>query len=118
MRQRKGILRLGISLLLLGTLLLSGCSAFQEEKPEPGIEDAADSTADYSEESGTHNDDAQQSSQEEPTDPVEVLLTPYDFQEAFEAVCDAVEDGRISEARLDESVSRILTLKLTYGLIS
>lgn len=47
----------------------------------------------------------------------DVLLMPYDFQEAFDAVVDAVEDGRISESRLNDSVARILRLKYDYGLL-
>ncbi len=35
---------------------------------------------------------------------------------AYEAILSAVESGRISRARLDESVYRILSLKVEYGL--
>ena len=41
----------------------------------------------------------------------DILLMPYDYVEAFEALVEAVESGRISEERLDESVSKILKLK-------
>lgn len=41
----------------------------------------------------------------------DLLLLPADLQEAFDGVVAAVESGRISEERLDESVRRILTLK-------
>jgi len=47
----------------------------------------------------------------------DVLLCPYDLQQAFEAVVDAVSSGTISEERIDESVYRILLLKQTYGLL-
>ncbi len=42
---------------------------------------------------------------------VDILLCPKDFIEAFEAVVDAVQTGRIPESRIDESVERILALK-------
>src|SRR6056297_3488915 len=46
---------------------------------------------------------------------VDVSMTPLtlEFNEALQAL---VEEGRISEERLDESVSRILTLKFELGL--
>ena len=37
---------------------------------------------------------------------------PEDLPEAFEAVVAAVEDGTLPEARIDESVRRVLALKL------
>ena len=43
---------------------------------------------------------------------VDLLLMPRDYEEAFTAVLDAVKSGRISEERIDESVSRILRFKL------
>ena len=46
----------------------------------------------------------------------DLLLLPADLQEAFDGVVAAVESGRISEERLDESVRRILTLKEKAGL--
>jgi beta-N-acetylhexosaminidase len=47
----------------------------------------------------------------------QVLLPPApDLQ--FNAVLDAVRSGRISEQRIDESVKRILLLKLTRGVIT
>lgn len=42
----------------------------------------------------------------------DMLLMPADFQTAYEAVCLAVESGRISSERLDESVLRILKIKM------
>lgn len=41
----------------------------------------------------------------------DVLMMPSNLEEAFDAILDAVECGRISEARLDQSVRRILSLK-------
>ena len=42
---------------------------------------------------------------------VDIILLPYDYCEAFDAVIKAVQDGRISESRINESVRRILRLK-------
>lgn len=42
----------------------------------------------------------------------DMILTPDDFTEAYTAVLEAVQSGEISESRLDESVTRIVTLKL------
>lgn len=42
---------------------------------------------------------------------VDMILMPEHFQEAYEAVLQAVRDGRISEERIQESVSRILDCK-------
>ena len=48
---------------------------------------------------------------------VDILLDPRDFRNASKGVLEAVERGDISEERLNESVLRILKLKLKYGLI-
>jgi beta-N-acetylhexosaminidase len=48
---------------------------------------------------------------------VDILLMPPDFPEAYEAVLEAVKSGRVSEARLDRSVRRILTLKAARGIL-
>ena len=45
---------------------------------------------------------------------VDMLLGPSDVAAAVQAVTEAVGSGRISQARLDESVLRVLTLKLQY----
>lgn len=45
------------------------------------------------------------------------LLLPDDFEKAAEKLISAVRSGRISMERLDESVERILALKIQYGLI-
>lgn len=47
---------------------------------------------------------------------VDVLLMPSDLRAAFDGVVQAVEDGMLSEERLNESVRRILTLKQKAGL--
>ena len=43
---------------------------------------------------------------------VDIVLLPYDYCAAFDAIVDAVESGRISESRINESVRRILRLKM------
>ena len=45
---------------------------------------------------------------------VDILLMPEDFQAAYEGVLQAVRTGEISENRIDESVGRILELKIEY----
>lgn len=44
----------------------------------------------------------------------DMLLMPKDFKTAYEGVLQAVENGDISEERLDESVRRIIRIKLQY----
>ena len=46
----------------------------------------------------------------------DVLLMPPDPEKAIRAVVAAVEDGRISRKRLDQSVTRVLAAKLSLGL--
>ncbi len=46
----------------------------------------------------------------------DVLLMPYDYVAAFDGVVEAVESGRLSEARIDESVKRIMNLKERLGM--
>lgn len=48
---------------------------------------------------------------------VDIVLMPQNLDEAFNGVMNAVTDGKISMARLDESVMRILKLKARYKLI-
>ena len=43
----------------------------------------------------------------------DIVLMPENLPEAFDAVVAAVEDGTLSEARIDESVRRVLALKLS-----
>ena len=47
----------------------------------------------------------------------DMLLLPGDFTDAYHAVVKAVEEGRIAEERINESVKRILLLKNKYGLL-
>ena len=47
----------------------------------------------------------------------DMLLLPYNFTNAYEGVMDALESGRLTEDRIDESLRRILTLKEKYGLL-
>ena len=46
-----------------------------------------------------------------------MLLMPEDYTDAFNAVLEAVENGEISEARIDESARRILQAKAKAGLL-
>ncbi|MBZ5634984.1 MAG: hypothetical protein LAO55_17825 [Acidobacteriia bacterium] len=48
----------------------------------------------------------------------DVLLMPPDPDKAIRAVVGAVEDGRISRQRLEQSVVRVLTAKIALGLSS
>ena len=48
---------------------------------------------------------------------VDILLCPPDLEEAVTALENAVESGEITEARIDESVLRILELKLRQGIL-
>lgn len=47
---------------------------------------------------------------------VDMLLMPQDFGAAYEAVLDAVQDGTISEERINESLERIYRLKCAEKL--
>jgi len=42
---------------------------------------------------------------------VDIILMPVNFQKAYQAVLDAVKSGDVPEARIDESVRRILRVK-------
>lgn len=44
----------------------------------------------------------------------DLLLMPEDLDEAVQGVLDAVDDGKLSEDRIGESVARILAMKYTY----
>ncbi len=46
------------------------------------------------------------------------LLMPVDVGTAYRAVLAAVRDGQISQSRLDASVTRILTLKASRGILA
>ena len=47
----------------------------------------------------------------------DIVLMPYSLDEAAGAVLTAIENGELTEARIDESVLRILTLKYRYGIL-
>ncbi|MDE5835356.1 MAG: glycoside hydrolase family 3 protein, partial [Ruminococcus sp.] len=49
---------------------------------------------------------------------VDIVLMPDDLPSAVDAVCEAVENGEISEERIDESVMRILNKKYELGLFN
>lgn len=49
---------------------------------------------------------------------VDIILMPEVLSEAFDAVVAAVENGTISEARLNESVYRVLQYKQMYGIFN
>ncbi|MBE6867890.1 MAG: glycoside hydrolase [Ruminococcus albus] len=46
----------------------------------------------------------------------DIILMPYDLDEAYDSVLTAVKDGKINEARIDKSVERILWLKVKNHL--
>ena len=46
----------------------------------------------------------------------DIILMPNDLEEAFDAVVAAVEDGRLSQQWLDETVLRILEFKVSHNL--
>ena len=48
----------------------------------------------------------------------DILLQPEDLEETLNALLTAVENGEISEERINESVLRILYLKVEMGLIT
>lgn len=48
---------------------------------------------------------------------VDILLSPDDGQKVYQALQKAVENGTVSRERIDESVARILALKIKNGLI-
>lgn len=49
---------------------------------------------------------------------VDQLLNPPDLSVAWNAVLNAVRGGELTEARLDESILRVLRLKAKHGLLS
>ncbi|SNS24205.1 glycoside hydrolase family 3 protein [Actinoplanes regularis] len=49
---------------------------------------------------------------------VDMLLMPQNMQVAYDSVLGAVASGELTEARVDESVRRILTLKQKHGLLT
>lgn len=49
---------------------------------------------------------------------VDLILMPENVEEAYEGVLNAVNEGTISQERIEESVKRILTLKLNRGILN
>lgn len=49
---------------------------------------------------------------------IDIILMPADLGAAVDAVCYAVETGRLTEERIDESVVRILSQKEELGLLN
>ncbi|MDE6726922.1 MAG: glycoside hydrolase family 3 protein [Oscillospiraceae bacterium] len=49
---------------------------------------------------------------------IDMILCPTDLDSAANAVIQAVQSGKISEARINESVARILALKQRMGLLN
>lgn len=45
---------------------------------------------------------------------VDIILMPFNYEAAFESIVRAVQNGTISEKRINESVYRILSLKKNY----
>lgn len=48
----------------------------------------------------------------------DMVLMPQDLQAAFDGVKAAVEAGTLTEARIDESVLRILAVKFSFGILT
>jgi beta-N-acetylhexosaminidase len=48
---------------------------------------------------------------------VDVILMPANLNDSIQALTNAVENGTITEKRIDESVMRILSVKLEHGII-
>ncbi|MEO7588205.1 MAG: glycoside hydrolase family 3 N-terminal domain-containing protein [Arachnia sp.] len=49
---------------------------------------------------------------------VDQLLLPADPREAYEAIDEALDSGRLTEKRIDESVKRVLAMKHAQGVIA
>ena len=47
----------------------------------------------------------------------DMILMPDNFEQAFEGVLEAVKDGTISESKINEAVSRILSVKIRRGIL-
>ena len=48
----------------------------------------------------------------------DVVLMPEDKEDAFNALKTALDEGTLTEERINESVLRILSLKYKYGIIA
>ena len=46
----------------------------------------------------------------------DIVLMPADLKQAAQGVLDALQNGGLTQARVDESVLRILTLKVRAGI--
>ena len=49
---------------------------------------------------------------------IDWLMEPNDFRQAVQYIVEAVQEGKISEAHIDEAVTRIIQLKLDAGLFA
>ena len=49
---------------------------------------------------------------------VDIVLMPYSLEDAVSGVKAAVQSGQLTEERINESVLRILTLKIQSGIIT
>lgn len=49
---------------------------------------------------------------------VDVILMPKNLQDAAQGILEAVEERRITEERINESVLRILEVKIKNGIIT
>lgn len=47
----------------------------------------------------------------------DMVLMPDDFEAAYESILEAVKDGTLSKSRLNESVSRIIRVKIRRGIL-
>jgi beta-N-acetylhexosaminidase len=47
----------------------------------------------------------------------DMILIPDDFEATYQGIINAVNEGKISTARINESVERILNVKVQYGLL-
>lgn len=47
----------------------------------------------------------------------DMILMPNGLSEAYQGILDAVAEGRLSEARIDESAAKILEVKIACGII-
>lgn len=48
---------------------------------------------------------------------IDMVLMPENLDEAYNAVLEAVKNGKISQERLDDAVSRIIKAKIQRGII-
>ncbi len=47
----------------------------------------------------------------------DMILMPDDFESAYEAVYEAVQDGTLTERQINQAVARILTVKIRRGIL-